>query len=187
MRIRAAILVLIMIAVVAACERSTTWPPSQAQLSRVFDRQKATLLMIEQEMVADGLLRMSPAVFSEVARNLIVPKLPSEQSNKYVTLFERTEMYLDVIRTEDSTDFELLIQNVGPRLYLSRFVHTAHDRSLSKCAPDMQQMACGSCAIRLESEWLLEYYWFPANPNDEASLCGASGPPIKRFEKDMNE
>jgi hypothetical protein len=106
-----------------------------------------------------------------VARNLIVPKLPPDQSNKYATLFERTQMYLNVIRTEESTDFELLIQNVGPRLYLSRFVHTANDRSLPGCASDMQQMACGSCAIRLESEWRLEYDWFPADPNDEASQC----------------
>ena len=167
---RATILVLMTIAIVAACDRST-WPPDQAQLARIFDQQKATFVLIEQEMASDGLLRMSPDVFSEMARNPTIPKLPSNQANKYVSLFDRTQIYLNVMRLEESTKFELMIENVGPRLYLSRFIHTSTNDSLPNCAPAMQQMACGSCFIHLESDWLLEYNWFPANPDDEARDC----------------
>jgi hypothetical protein len=85
---RATILVLMTTSIVVACDRPT-WPPNQAQLGRLFDQQKATFALIEQEMAADGLLRM----------------------------------------------------------------------------------ACGSCSIHLERDWILEYNWFPANPDDEAREC----------------
>lgn len=167
---RTIILVLMTFAIVAACGRSA-WPPNRAQLARIFDQQKATFVEIEQEMAADGLLRMSPGVFSEMERNPTIPKLPSDQANKYVTLFDRTQMYVDVMRRGSSTEFELMIENVGPRLYLFRFIHTSQYDSLPNCAPDMQQMACGSCSIHLEKDWLLGYSWFPANPADEARDC----------------
>ena len=122
-------------------------------------------------MAADGLLRMGPAFFAETARNPAIQKLPSNQADKYVTLFDSTQMYLSVTRLERATEFELLIQNVGPRLYLSRFIHTSTEYLLPSCAPAMQQAACGACSIPLETEWLLEYSWFPANPDDEAREC----------------
>lgn len=171
MRTRAAILVLITIAIAPACDRSTAWPPNQDQLARIFDQQKATFVQIEREMAADGLLRMGPGVISVTTRNPTIPKLPSAQASKYVTLFDRTQMYLHVKRLDQSTEFELLIQNVGPRLYLSRFIHTATSDLLPNCAPDMQQTACGACSIHLEAEWLLEFSWFPANPDVEAREC----------------
>jgi hypothetical protein len=171
LRFQAAILISLTLAIATACDRSTAWPPHQAQLARVFDQQKATFELIEREMAADGLLRMGPAFFSRTARNPIIPKLPSSQADKYVTLFDSTQMYLSVTRLEQATEFELLIQNVGPRLYLSRFIHTSMDDSLLNCAPAMQHAACGACSIPLEAEWLLEYSWFPANPDDEARQC----------------
>ena len=167
---RTIILVFMTFAIVAACGR-LAWPPNQAQLARIFDQQKATFVEIEQEMASDGLLRLSPGVFSEMARNPTIPKLPSDQANKYMTLFDRTQMYVNVMRSGASTEFELLIESVGPRLYLFRFIHTAKNDSLPNCAPDMQQMACGSCSIHLERDWLLKYSWFPANPDDEAREC----------------
>jgi len=170
LRVQAAILFLLILAS-ASCDRSTAWPPHQAQLVRVFDQQKATFELIEQEMAADGLLRMAPAFFAKTARNPTIPKLPSNQADKYVTLFDSTQMYLSVTRLEQATEFELLIQNVGPRLYLSRFIHTTKDYSLANCAPAMQQTPCGACSIPLETEWLLEYSWFPANPDVEAREC----------------
>ena len=170
LRVQTAILFLLILAI-AGCDRSTSWPPHQAQLAQVFDQQKATFESIEQEMVADGLLRMAPAIFAETARNPISPELPSNQADKYVTLFDSTQMYLSVTRREQVTEFELLIRNVGPRLYLSRFIHTSTDYSLPSCEPAMQQAACGACSIPLETEWLLEYSWFPANPDDEAREC----------------
>lgn len=171
MRVRAAILIMLMLAIATACEKSTAWPPHQAQLAHVFDQHKATFVLIEQEMAADGLLRMGPAIFARTARNPTVPKLPSKQNDKYVTLFDSTQMYLSVTRQEQSTEFELLIQNVGPRLYLSRFIHTTTEYSLPNCAPAMQQAACGACSIPLETEWLIEYSWFPASPEVEAREC----------------
>ncbi len=171
LRVQAAILVLFILAIAAACDRSTAWPPHQARLVRVFDQRKATFELIEQEMAADGLLRMGPALFAQSARNPTIPKLPSSQADKYVTLFDSTQMFLDVTRLEQATEFELLIQNVGPRLYLSRFIHTSMDYALQDCAPAMQQTACGACSILLETEWLLEYRWFPANPDVEAREC----------------
>ena len=167
---RATILVLMTTSIVVACDRPT-WPPNQAQLGRLFDQQKATFVLIEQEMAADGLLRLSPAVFSEMVRNPTMPKLPSHQANKYVDLFDRTRMYVNVMRLEEATEFELLIENVGPRLYLYRFIHTATTDLLPNCAPAMDRMACGSCSIHLERDWILEYNWFPANPDDEAREC----------------
>jgi len=158
------------ISITVACGRST-WPPNQAQLARLFDQQKATFERIEQEMTSDGLLRMGQGVLAETARNPTIPKLPSNKANKYVTLFDQTQMYLNVMRLGESTEFELLIQNVGPRLYLPRYIHTSVNDSLPNCAPAMQQMACGSCSIHLESDWLLEYSWFPANPDVEAREC----------------
>jgi hypothetical protein len=169
--VRAVILVLITFAIAAACERSTAWPPHQAELAHVLDQQKATFLLIEQEMAADGLLRMAPAIFAETKRNPGISKLPSPQLAKYAALFDTTQMYLYVTRLEQSTLFEMLIQNVGPRLYLSRFIHTSTNHALPNCAPSMQRMACGACSIRLEGEWLLEYNWFPANPEVEAREC----------------
>ncbi len=80
-------------------------------------------------------------------------------------------MYLDVTRNGRSTAFELLLQNVGPRLYLSRFIHTSSHNALPDCAPAMQRTSCGACFIKLESEWLLEYSWFPADPEIEAREC----------------
>lgn len=74
------------IAAVPACDRST-WPSNQAQMVRIFEQQKATFVGLEQEMAADGLLRMSPGVFSEMARNPTIPKLPSSQADKYLTRF----------------------------------------------------------------------------------------------------
>ncbi len=128
-------------------------------------------MRIEREMAADGLLRMAPALFSEASRNPGVPKLPSSQADKYAALFDSTQMYLYVTRLEQSTSFEMLIQNDGPRLYLPRFIHTTTDDALPNCAPAMQRTACGVCSIRLEAEWLLEYNWFPANPEVEAREC----------------
>ena len=169
--VRTAILVLFSFVIAPACDRSAVWPPHQAELAHVFDQHKATFVLIEQEMAADGLLRMAPALFSETAHNPGVPKLPSTQADKYAALFGRTQMYLYVTRLEQSTSFEMLIQNIGPRLYLSRFIHTSTDHPLPNCAPAMERMACGACSIPLESEWLLEYNWFPANPEDEAREC----------------
>jgi hypothetical protein len=171
LRFQAAILILLSLAIVTACDGSTAWPPHQAELARVFDQQQATFELIEREMAADGLLRMGPAFFSKTARNPSVPKLPSSQADKYMTLFDSTQMYLSVTRLEQATEFELLIQNVGPRLYLSRFIHTSMDYPLPSCAPEMQRAACGACFIPIETEWLLEYSWFPADPDDEAREC----------------
>ncbi len=171
LRVQAAILVLFILAIAAACDRSTAWPPQRAQLAQVFDQQKATFVLIEQEMAADGLLRMGPALFAQSARNPTIPKLPSNQAKKYLDLFERVEMFVSVVRHDESTEFELLIENIGPRLYVSRFIHGAQYEPLPNCAPTMQEMACGSCSIHLERDWLLEYNWFPASPEDEARDC----------------
>ena len=171
LKIRAAILFSITFAFVAACEQSTAWPPRQAELSHVLAQQKATFMLIEQEMAADGLLRMAPALFSEEARNPGIPKLPNSQTDKYAALFDSTQMYLYVTRHEQSTSFEMLIQNDGPRLYLPRFIHRPTDDSPPNCRPTMQRLACGACSIRLEADWRLEYSWFPANPEDEAREC----------------
>ena len=170
MRFRAAITFLIVILFAVACGRST-WPPNQAQLARLFVQQKATFVQIEQEMASDGLLRMGQGVLSETARNPTIPKLPSNQASKYVSLLDRTQMYLNVMRRKESTEFELLIQNIGPRLYLPRYIHTSTNGALPNCAPAMEQMACGTCSIHLERDWLLEYSWFPANPEVEAREC----------------
>jgi hypothetical protein len=171
LRTRTIILIAIALHILVACDKSTAWPPNRAQLAQVFDQQKATFIVIEEEMVSDDLKRMGPVVFSQMERNPAIPKLPSTQASKYAALFESTQMYLDVTRLERSTAFELLLQNVGPRLYLSRFIHTSIDYALPNCAPAMQQASCGSCSIRLERDWLLEYSWFPANPEDEAREC----------------
>ena len=167
---RTIILVLMTFAIVAACDRST-WPPNRAQLARIFDQKKATFVQFEQEMAADGLLRMSPGVFSEMARNPTIPSLPSDQASKYLSLFDRAQMFVSIVRLKEATQFELMIENVGPRLYLSRFIHTTADDSLPNCAPSMQQMACGTCSIHLERDWHLEYSWFPASPDAEAREC----------------
>lgn len=169
--LRALVLALMPAIFVAACDRATAWPPNQRQLIRLFDRQKATLELIEQEMVADGILRMGPSIFSEIARNPGLPKLPSSQESKYIALFDSTQVYLNVVRHQHATDFELLIQNDGPRLFLPRFVHTDMNGTLPDCAATMEQMACGECAVSLESNWLLEFDWFPASPDEEARLC----------------
>lgn len=140
-------------------------------MTRLFERQKANFLEIEHEMATDGLLRMSPGVFSEMARNPTIPKLPSKQAEKYLTLFDRAQMFVSVVRRDESTEFELMIESVGPRLFLSRFIHSATFEPLPKCAATMEQMVCGSCSIHLESDWQLEYSWFPANPEEEARRC----------------
>lgn len=171
MILRVIVLALISAVFVSACDQSSAWPPNQRQLIRLFDRQKATLELIEQEMEADGILRMGPSIFSEIARNPGLPKLPSNQENKYLDLFDRTQVYLNVIRHKDATEFELLIQSDGPRLFLPRFVHTDSNGALPGCSAAMEQMACGGCAVSLESDWLLEFEWFPASPDEEARLC----------------
>lgn len=171
MRVRAVVLLLVSVLLVSSCGRTTAWPPNQRQLSRLFDREKATLELIEQEMEADGLLRMGPSIFSEIARNPGIPRLPSNQENKYVALFDSTQIYLNVVRRENATVYELLIQNDGPRLFLPRFVHTKTGSALPGCSASMEQMACGGCAVSLESGWLLEFDWFPASPDEEARLC----------------
>jgi hypothetical protein len=157
--------------ILVACEKSTAWPPNRTHLAHIFDQQKATFIVIEEEMASDGLNRMGPVVFSQMERNPTIPSLPSTQASKYAALFESTQMYLDVTRLEQSTAFELLLQNVGSRLYLSRFIHTSLDDALPNCAPTMQSTSCGTCSIELEADWLLEYSWFPANPEDEAREC----------------
>jgi hypothetical protein len=78
-------------------------------LARLFVQQKATFVQIEQEMASDGLLRMGQGVLSETARNPTIPKLPSNQASKYVSLLDRTQMYLNVMRRKESTEFELPI------------------------------------------------------------------------------
>jgi len=158
------------IAAVPACDRST-WPPNQAEMARIFEQQKATVVALEHEMAVDGFLRMSPGVFSEMARNPTIPKLPSNQADKYLALFDRVQMFVSVVRLAESTEFELMIENVGPRLYLTRFIHTAKDNTLPKCVLTMDQLACGTCSIELEQDWLVEYRWFPANPDEEARQC----------------
>lgn len=154
-----------------ACDSSPAWPPNQAQLTHIFDQQKPTFIGIEKEMASDGLKRMGPVVFSQMEYDPAMPKLPSTQASKYTALFESTQIYLDVTRHEQSTAFELLLQNVGSRLYLPRFIHTSLDDTLPNCAPAMKQASCGTCSIELETDWLLEYSWFPANPEDEAREC----------------
>jgi len=161
---------LVIVAIVSACE-GPKWPPSQARTARLFEQQKDTFLEIEREMAADGLLRMSPGVFSEMARNPAIPSLPSQQATKYLALFDRPQVFVSVVRRERSTEFELMIENVGPRLYLSRFIHAAAFDSLPRCSLDLEEMACGSCAIELEGDWQLEYSWFPADPDEEARRC----------------
>jgi hypothetical protein len=61
-------------------------------------------VQIEQEMASDGLLRMGQGVLSETARNPTIPKLPSNQASKYVSLLDRTQMYLNVMRRKESTE-----------------------------------------------------------------------------------
>ncbi len=155
----------------AACTESTAWPPNRAQLMHIFDQQKATFVVIEKEMASDGLTRMGSVIYSQTGSMPTVPKLPSTRANKYAELFESTQMFLDVTRNDRATAFELLLQNVGPRLYLSRFIHTSNQVALPGCVPAMQRASCGTCAIELESEWLLEYSWFPADPETEAREC----------------
>ena len=162
---------LMTIAFVSACDRSTAWPPNQRQLIRLFDQQKATLELIEQEMEADGIIRMGPGIFSDSIRSAGVPFIPSVQKNKYVDLFGRTQVYLYVVRNRNATVFELLIQNEESRLFVPRFVHTNSTGTLRRCSDAMEQMACGGCSVSLESGWLLEFDWFPANPDEEARLC----------------
>lgn len=137
----------------------------------IFDQQKTTFMVIEEEMASDGLNRMGPVIYSQTDITPTIPKLPSTQADKYAALFESTQMYLDVTRNDRSTAFELLLQSVGPRLYLSRFIHTSSQHLLPGCAPLMQHASCGACFIELESEWLLEYDWFPADPDAEAREC----------------
>ena len=58
---------------------------------------------------------------------------PSNQADKYLALFDRVQMFVSVVRLAESTEFELMIENVGPRLYLTRFIHSAQDNTLPKC------------------------------------------------------
>ncbi len=155
----------------AACTESTAWPPNRSQLLHIFDQQKATFIVIEEEMASDGLTRMGPVIYSQTGSSPIVPKLASARATKYAEMFESTQMFLDVTRNDRTTAFELLLQNVGPRLYLSRFVHTSSHVALPGCVPAMQHASCGACTIEIESEWLLEYSWFPADPETEAREC----------------
>lgn len=155
----------------AACGESTAWPPNRTQLVYVFGKQKATFVLIEDEMASDGLIRMGPVIYTQTDSTPTIPKLPSSQANKYETLFESTQMYLDVTRNEHSTAFELLLQSIGPRLYLSRFIHSSDQHPLPGCAPAMQHASCGACFVELESDWSLEYNWFPADPETEAREC----------------
>lgn len=171
LRIPRTIPALVTLAMSVACDSATEWPPHQDELELLLDQQKNTFVVIEEEMEADGLIRMGPAIYADSTRSLVMPKLPSSQTEKYVALFESTQIYLDVTRGEEATAFELLLQNVGPRLYLSRFVHRTTDDELPTCAPAMRRAACGTCSIRLESDWLLEYSWFPADPEVEAEKC----------------
>lgn len=171
MKFRILVLLLLTTAFVSACDRSTEWPPSQRPLIQLFDRQKATLELIEQEMETDGILRMGPSIYTETARNPLLPKLPSAYENKYLELFDSTHVYLNVVRHRHATEFELLIQNDGPRLFLPRFVHTDSNGTFPECSATMEQMACGGCSVRLGSDWLLEFDWFPASPDEEARLC----------------
>lgn len=154
-----------------SCSNAGDWPPQQDRLSKVFDAQRETLSVIEAEMAADGLKRMGPAIYAETERSPIVSELPRGQTEKYMALFDSTQIYLDVTRVDGSTRFELLLQNDGPRLYLPHFVHTTTGDRLPTCNSTMQGVACGSCSIRLENDWLLEYDWFPANPEAEAREC----------------
>jgi len=147
------------------------WPDSRGAMTEIFDQKRDIFLELEREMAADGLLRMSPGVFSEMARNPAIPALPSDQAAKYLDLFARTAIFVSVIRRDGSTEFEMMIENVGPRLYLSRFVHARDFRELPTCAIAMSEMACGTCIIELEDQWQLEYSWFPANVEEEARRC----------------
>ncbi len=171
LRLTATILASIAVALTAACDRSPAWPPNQTQLRYIFDQQKQTFIVIEEEMSVDGLKRMGPVLYTQTGSTPTIQKLPSMQARKYEALFESTQMYLDVTRLEHSTAFELLLQNIGPRLYLPRFIHTLERVALPGCAAAMQYAACGACIIRLENDWLLEYSWFPADPEAEARDC----------------
>jgi hypothetical protein len=122
-------------------------------------------------MAADGLLRMSPGVFAEMARNPSISALPSAQAAKYLDIFERTEIFVSVVRRDGATEFEMMIENEGPRLYLSSFIHAVTVEFPPVCAERMNEMPCGSCAIPLEDDWTLEYSWFPASPEEEARRC----------------
>ena len=159
----------------SACERTETvgadWPPFQDQLNTVFDDHKATLALIEREMEADGLLRMGSAILSDSATNPFKPLLSNEQTQKYSALLQRTNMFLNVSRGEDATEFELLIRDVETRLYLIRFVHTSVSSPLPSCAPAMESSSCGSCSMPLEKEWLINFDWFPSDPEVEAQEC----------------
>lgn len=163
--------VLLVLGAIASCSNAGDWPPQQDRLSQVFDAQRETLIVIEAEMAADGLKRMGPAIYAETGRSPVALELPPGQNEKYMALFDSTQVYLDVTRVDGSTRFELLLQNDGPRLYLPRFVHTTTANRLPKCTSAMQGAACGACSIRLESDWLLEFDWFPANPETEAREC----------------
>jgi len=167
---RAIVTTLIIVAALSACDRPV-WPPNQAEMERIFEQKKATFEELERAMATDGLLRMSPGVFSEMERNPTIPKLPSNQAQKYTALFDQIQIFVSVVRHDDATEFEMMIESVGPRLYLSRFIHTELEIALPKCAPSMDESACGACAIELESDWLVEHSWFPANPEEEARRC----------------
>jgi hypothetical protein len=169
--IRTIILAFVALHLLAACTESTGWPPNLAHLMHIFDQQKATFIVIEKEMASDGLTRMGPVIYSQTRSLPIASKLPSSRNNKYAELFESTQMFLDVTRNDRATAFELLLQNVGSRLYLSRFIHISSEVALPGCVPAMQRASCGVCTIELESEWLLEYSWFPADPETEAREC----------------
>lgn len=160
-----------MLAVAPACDRSSAWPPNQTRLVEIFDRHKSTFVAIEAEMITDGLTRMGPVIFSQMQSTSTVPTLSSERAVKYAALFEGTQMYLDVTRLDESTAFELLLHNVGPRLYLPQFLHTSRNDALPRCEPAMQQDSCGSCSVPLAPDWLLVYSWFPASPEAEARQC----------------
>ncbi|MDX1404647.1 MAG: hypothetical protein R3192_08915 [Woeseiaceae bacterium] len=183
MTTRTIILAVLALLFLTSCDRSPAWPPNRSELMYVFDQHKSTFELIEREMSADGLRRMGPVIYSQTHSTPTIIKLPSGQASKYQALFGRTQMFIDVTRHEQSTAFELLLQNDGTRLYLSRFVHAAVPKGLPRCASVMQAASCGACAIRIERGWMLEYDWFPADPEVEARECRAPASFSNRITK----
>jgi hypothetical protein len=161
------------LAILLACARPD-WPPQVAELREQFLAGKAVFLEIEQEMVRDGLMTMSPSKVSGGVRHPDFPALTPIQEEKYRNILDRAHIYINVDRSDEQTQFDLVSQEHRGRLYLFTFVHNFGAPLPYDCSESDRNDDCGYCSVDLDDDWFLTFTWVPDSGQTEIGQCISS-------------
>ena len=151
------------------------WPPYEAELVEKFKTHRETFETLQSKIEASDYFRVSQTgilgiprikdsydVIAEIEDGESVRREIIQEDREWEELFRRAGLF-----SVEYYDNAVILGFVGKltvknRYVVAEYVHSPEDRAeLKSCQEKQRQLGCGLCAVDLDGDWFIRYWWTP--------------------------